>query len=85
MTDVNTLIPADSALYIIDVNDMNAAGVITGQAYDSVTGEMPAIELIPCSRTDASERQFQARKSAPMSLPQHVRVALQERRLHFRK
>ena len=85
MTDVNTLIPADSSLSIIDVNDMNAAGDITGQAYDMLTGDMPAIEMIPCSRTDDSEYQFQTRESAPMSLPQNVRDALQKKRLHFKK
>ena len=85
MTDVNTLIPADSSLSIIDVNDMNAAGDITGQAYDPVTGEMPAIELIPCARTDAPECRSNARESAPVSLPQNVREVLQERRKHFRR
>jgi probable HAF family extracellular repeat protein len=85
MTDVNTLIPADSSLYIIDVNDMNAAGNITGQAYDPVTGEMPAIEMIPCTQAESSECESKPRTSATITLPQRVRDALEKRRLHFRK
>jgi probable HAF family extracellular repeat protein len=85
MTDVNTLIPADSSLYIIDVNDMNAAGNITGQAYDPVTGEMPAIEMIPCAQAESSECESKPRTSATITLPQRVRDALKERRLHFPK
>ena len=85
MTDVNSLIPADSSLSIIDVNDMNAAGDITGQAYDPVTGEMPAIEMIPCTQAESSECESKPRTSATITLPQRVRDALEKRRLHFPK
>jgi probable HAF family extracellular repeat protein len=85
MTDLNTVISAESSLIIIDANDINAAGEITGQAYDPVTGEMPAIELIPCAQTDDLECPSKARESAPVSLPQKVRDWLQKKRLHFRR
>lgn len=85
MTDLNTLVSAESSLIIIDANDINAAGEITGQAYDSVTGEMPAIELIPCTGTDDPECRSERRVSATITLPQNVRDALQKRRLHFRR
>lgn len=42
-TDINTLIPAASSLIINDANNINSAGDITGQAFDPVTGEMPAM------------------------------------------
>jgi len=85
MTDLNALISADSSLIIIDANDINAAGEITGQAFDPLTGEMPAIELIPCTRPDDAECGSERRVSATVTLPQTVRDALQKRRLHLRR
>lgn len=85
MTDINTLVPADSSLIIIDANDINGAGDITGQAFDPVTGEMPAIELIPCARADDPECRSEARASFRGALPQNVRDALKAKRLRFRK
>lgn len=83
MTDLNALVSAESSLMIIDANDINAAGEITGQAYDPVTGEMPAIELIPCAGTDDPECRSDRRVSEPVTLPQNVRDTLQKKRLHF--
>jgi probable HAF family extracellular repeat protein len=85
MTDVNTLIPAGSQLIVIDANDINSAGDITGQAFDPVTGEMPAIELIPCRQADDAACGSRARESVQIDLPQNVRDALRKKRLHFRK
>jgi hypothetical protein len=85
MTDVNTLIPAESQLIVIDANDTNAAGDITGQAFDPLTGEMPGVELIPCSRANSAECNSTARESVHIILPQNVRDALRAKRLHFRK
>src|SRR5579859_498724 len=84
MTDVNTLVPADSSLIIVDANDMNGAGYITGQAFDPETGEMPAIELIPCTQTDDPACNSEARGEVRVDLPQNVRAALKARRLGFR-
>lgn len=85
MIDINTLIPADSQLIIIDSNDINGAGDITGQAFDPLTGEMPAIELIPCSQTDDPACTSEARGTIRVSLPQRVRDTLRTKHLHFRK
>jgi len=85
MTDVNTLIPAESGLIIIDANDINGTGHITGQAFDPLTGETPAIELIPCTQTDDPACKSEARESVRVSLPESVRDALKARRLRFRK
>lgn len=85
MTDVNTLIPAESQLIIIDSNDINGAGEITGQAFDPLTGEMPAIELIPCTQTEDPACMSEARESARVALPQNVRDAIKAKRLSFRK
>jgi len=85
MTDLNALISAESPLMLIDANDINAAGEITGQAYDPVTGEMPAIELIPCTQTDDPECGAERRVSVPVTLPQEVRDTLRTRWVHFKK
>ena len=85
MTDVNTLIPTESSLIIVDANDINGAGKITGQGFDPLTGEMPAIELIPCTRTDDPACESDARGEVRVSLPQNVRDALRAKRLRFRK
>jgi probable HAF family extracellular repeat protein len=85
MTDVNTLIPAEASLIIVDANDINGAGDITGQAFDPLTGETPAIELIPCTKTDDPACRSEARGSFRVSLPQSVRDALKAKRLRFRK
>jgi probable HAF family extracellular repeat protein len=85
MTDVNTLITAESQLIVIDANDTNAAGDITGQAFDPVTGEMPAIELIPCSHANSTECNSTARASVHITLPQNVRDALKAKRRRFKK
>lgn len=85
MTDLNALIPAGSPLFIIDANDMNSAGEITGQAFDPLTGEMPAIEMIPCALADDPGCRSKAQENVRVALPQNVRDALQKERLHFRK
>ena len=85
MTDVNSLIPADSGLIMLDANDINAAGNITGQAFDPASGEMFAIELIPCTKTGDPSCRSKARESVPVSLPQSVRDALKAKRLRFKK
>lgn len=85
MTDVNTLIPAESELIIIDSNDINSAGDITGQAFDPVTGEMPAIELIPCTQAHHAACNSMARETVRVALPQNVREALKAKRFNFRK
>ncbi|HET9306149.1 MAG TPA: hypothetical protein VFO46_09000 [Candidatus Sulfotelmatobacter sp.] len=86
MTDVNTLIPAESPFIIVDANGINAAGDITGQAFDPLTGDMPAIELIPCNKKgDEPACTSEARGSFRVSLPQNIRDALKAKRPRFRK
>jgi probable HAF family extracellular repeat protein len=47
MTDLNTLIPADSKYILIAGQDINDSGVITGQAQDKETGEYVAFTAVP--------------------------------------
>jgi probable HAF family extracellular repeat protein len=53
MTDLNTLIPGGSSLYLLSANDINNEGIITGQACVLINGactadsETPAFLAIP--------------------------------------
>ncbi len=85
MTDINALVPAESSLVVIDANDINDSGEITGQAFDPLTGETPAIELIPCDKTDNPSCRCAGREGFQVSLPQNVRDAIKAKRLRFKK
>ena len=41
MIDLNTLIPANSNLYLLDASTINDLGEIVGYAYDETTGNLP--------------------------------------------
>jgi probable HAF family extracellular repeat protein len=47
MTDLNTLIPSGSSLYLQAAQEINDLGEIVGQASDQTTGNAPAFLLIP--------------------------------------
>jgi probable HAF family extracellular repeat protein len=47
MTDVNALLPAGNKLYVEDANFINAAGEISEDAIDLVSGNIFAIRLNP--------------------------------------
>jgi len=47
MTNLNSLLPASSTLSLLIGQDINDAGVITGQAFDSTTGLAPAYIALP--------------------------------------
>jgi probable HAF family extracellular repeat protein len=72
MSDLNTLIPADSPLYIIDANGINNLGQIVGVGITS-TGEGHACLLTPIANDP-----FDARPAARQSVPRSE-IALPER------
>jgi probable HAF family extracellular repeat protein len=47
MTDLNTLIPSNSSLYLQDGQEINDLGQIVGDATDQSTGKNPAFLLVP--------------------------------------
>jgi probable HAF family extracellular repeat protein len=47
MTDLNTLIPSGSALYLEVAQEINDLGEIVGQANDQSAGDAPAFLLVP--------------------------------------
>jgi probable HAF family extracellular repeat protein len=94
MTDLNTLIPPDSTLYLIEATGtINNRGQIAGYAYDTVSGEFHAFLLNPCDRDGSCAGQGRdLTNSAPRvrpQLPDNIRRLLQQRNqrghLHFRQ
>jgi probable HAF family extracellular repeat protein len=81
MTDLNTLIPADSPLYLVFGCAINDAGEIVGQALDKSTGEIHAYLATPIPGTAASASDTPAAREAasPMPLPENVRQMLRQR------
>jgi hypothetical protein len=64
----------------VDANFINAAGEITGQAVDLVTGDMPAILMIPCSETTNAACQAEAQGDVRIQLSQHQRDVIRRNR-----
>jgi probable HAF family extracellular repeat protein len=77
MTDLNTLIPADSPLYLIEATGtINDRGQIAGIAMVNSTGDVHAFLATPTKET------WPVRESQKVVLPENVRNLLQ-RRLRF--
>jgi len=80
MTDLNTLIPPDSALQLISGEGINDRGEIAGTAFDPSTGEAPAFLAVAHCGPAAAEP---ATDPIPkVTLPENIRVLLQ-RRMRF--
>jgi len=81
MVDLNSLIPANSPLYLVFAESINDAGTIVGNAVNTVTGDMRAFMAIP-ARTSAATASFEAdelRVTTPLPLPQTARTLLGRR------
>jgi hypothetical protein len=75
MTDLNTLIPANSNLYLLYANTINDFGEIVGYAFDQTTGNLPAFLAVVNHHAAAD-----APSTAPLiTLPDSVRTAIQQR------
>ena len=83
MADVNSLLPAGNKLYVEDANFINAAGEISGDAIDLVTGNMVAIRLIPCKGTNEADCNVEAQGDVRVELSQHQRDAIRRKLLGF--
>lgn len=93
MTDLNTLIPADSNLYLFDPQDINSRGEIVGEAIEKSTGAFLAFLAIPCDEEadkESCEDQVDGALAtgrtisdcSPFVLPENVRGLLQRRLSH---
>jgi probable HAF family extracellular repeat protein len=77
MTDLNTLIPADSSLFLLLACSINARGELTGLAVDTNTGEFHTYLATPSNVASAGNTAAPASQSAanPMSTADLPRLA----------
>ena len=80
MYDFNTLVPANSPLFVLDTFDINASGQIAGVGMTG-DGDMHAFLAIPASGEDTNESFSAAAHNltGPKDLPESVRKMLLER------
>jgi probable HAF family extracellular repeat protein len=98
MTDLNTLIPVGSPLFLLDGNEINSRGEIVGDALQVTTGEVHAYLATPCNGDgngkegceDGSEGSTAPESATSVrpriSLPENIRNLLTQqlaRRYHF--
>lgn len=87
MTDLNTLIPAHSPLFLLLANSINSRGQIVGAAFDQTTSTVVPFLAIPSAAgaemdVTPSAPQFSGSPNSHVTLPANVRQLL-ERDLHF--
>jgi probable HAF family extracellular repeat protein len=84
MIDLNTLIPADSAMYLFGAQNINDRGEISGLGFLPASGEIHAFLLLPCGEGPAScGNQSEIRAAETRSkvvLPDRVRNLLRQPR-----
>ena len=56
MTDLNTLIPPGSGLFLFYAGDINSRGEIVGEAFEQSTGAAPAFVATPCEQDHAGQQ-----------------------------
>jgi probable HAF family extracellular repeat protein len=87
MTDLNTLIPAESTLFLLFASSINSHGQIVGAALDQSTGATVPFLATPCygDNADNEECEHAAQRAASTSdqpkviLPEQIRKQLQQR------
>jgi len=75
MTDLNTLIPADSALYLLSAQDLNDRGDIVGYALERNIFQIRAFLLTP---EHGKAEWLAAQPNARIVLPENVRELLKQ-------
>jgi probable HAF family extracellular repeat protein len=80
MYDLNTLIPANSPLFVLSANSINSGGEIAGVGMTS-DGDVHGFLATPSSGEDTSGSLSAAseRVTGPKALPEYVRKMLQQR------
>ena len=77
MTDLNTLIPSDSPLFVISADDINDRGEIVGIGLDQSSGEQPAFLAVPCDEQHVDDQGCQDAAQSTIGL-QRPKVVLSE-------
>jgi probable HAF family extracellular repeat protein len=88
MIDLNTLVPADSPLFLFQACSINSRGELTGLALETSTGELHAFLATPLTRDSDSENAASPEQAGTserkhVALTENVRKQLQQR-LRFR-
>lgn len=81
MRDLNSVIPADSPLYLLFGQDINEAGEIVGVGLETSTGDVHAFLATPCDRNHPDTEWCRNNESAerPMIIaPENARKLVQE-------
>ena len=80
MTDLNSLIPPNSPLYLMHAFSINSAGEIVGFAYNTQTGNVDAYLAIPTNFGGGAGASSPAGGSggARVTLPENARKQLQQ-------
>jgi hypothetical protein len=89
MTDLSTLVPADSTLTFFDPTDINSRGQIVGLGFQKSTGEPRGFLLTPTAADIAGESTLSTTSSNTNQklktiLPENIRRALIWQRLRHR-
>ena len=80
LTDLNTLIPANSPYYLVFANRINDAGEIVGMAVDQRTGNMHAFLATPVpASSSASSSPAEEKRSPRWHIPEIARKLLRRR------
>ncbi len=79
LTDLNTLIPAGSPLFLLEALGINDGGQIAGYAFNASTGEVHGYLAtpVPGSESTALVAQSQTSERPKIALPENVRTLLQ--------
>lgn len=85
MTDLNTLIPPGSPLFLLGANSINSRGEIVGTAFDQSTGATVPFLAFPCDAKHTDDESCKDNAEAAgqrpkVILPENVRKQLQQRR-----
>jgi probable HAF family extracellular repeat protein len=85
MTDLNTLIPADSPWFLLEALGINDRGQIAGYAFNASTGEVHGFVATPVQDNENAAPATPVRGRAKVVLPESLRKLLrQRRRITFR-
>jgi hypothetical protein len=82
MMDLNSLVPANSPLYLMFAFVINDAGEIAGQALQTSTGEIHAFVATPMPAATTAAAKVEpssADLSRPMVLPENARKTIMRR------
>jgi probable HAF family extracellular repeat protein len=86
MTDLNSLTPPDSSLYLLGASDINSQGEIVGTALDLNNGEQVAFLAAPCDEGECGAASAAAEVGGSPNpnvvLPNNVRKMLRQRLGH---